>query len=57
MQSIILTSDDIDMIAQSLAMYGFIGLIVALFFYDLLTYFVNRFILLLKLRLIKNVKS
>lgn len=47
MQSINITAEDIDMIAQSLAMYGFVGLLVALFVYDLLTYFVSRFILFL----------
>lgn len=39
MQSINITADDIDMIAQSLAMFGFVGLLVALFVYDLLMYF------------------
>lgn len=57
MQSIILTSDDIDMIAQSLAMYGFIGLLVALFFYDLLTYFVGFLSRSLRIKSNENVNS
>ncbi|CAK1939121.1 hypothetical protein AB6D70_10445 [Vibrio splendidus] len=57
MQSINITADDIDMIAQSLAMYGFVGLLVALFVYDLLTYFASRFISLLKIKFNLKVNS
>lgn len=57
MQSINITADDIDMIAQSLAMYGFVGLLVALFVYDLLTYFFSCFKLFLKQLFNLNVNS
>ncbi|MEZ8240797.1 hypothetical protein CWO07_25990 [Vibrio splendidus] len=39
MQSINITADDIDMISQAFAIYGFIGVLGALFFYDLLGWF------------------
>ncbi|OMO31300.1 hypothetical protein BH582_14300 [Vibrio sp. 10N.222.47.A9] len=39
MQSINITADDIDMISQAFAIYGFIGVLGALFFYDLLSWF------------------
>ncbi|WP_198594449.1 hypothetical protein [Vibrio splendidus] len=52
MQSINITADDIDMISQAFAIYGFIGVLGALFFYDLLGWFalasVRRFRAFLK---------
>ncbi|MEZ8039628.1 hypothetical protein AB4369_13860 [Vibrio sp. 10N.261.49.A5] len=42
MESVTLTADQIAMIAQAFAIYGFIGVLGALFFYDLVCAVVGR---------------
>ncbi|MFS1481949.1 hypothetical protein BCU51_021165 [Vibrio lentus] len=47
MESIVLTAEQVEAIAESFAIYGFIGVLGALFLYDLLSWFalksVSRF--------------
>ncbi|HGS5538789.1 MULTISPECIES: hypothetical protein [Vibrio harveyi group] len=44
MESVILTAEHIDFIAEAFVIYGFIGVLGALFFYDLLCFLVTIFI-------------
>ncbi|CAK2369338.1 conserved hypothetical protein [Vibrio crassostreae] len=42
MESIVLTADQVEAIAEAFAIYGFIGVLGALFFYDLLAFIACR---------------